>query len=473
MAEKQPNGKLVRWFTASQWSKGELARQVNRRARLLGAHHVSTDTSRVRRWLDGEQPREPIPRILSDLFSERFGRVVTTAALGLSGDRSPFEVTCVDLPWNGSRTVEALGEFSRSDLMLDRRGFLGVSMAFSTGSALVEPMQSWLKAVPEPTPTPPGYLSGRIGQAELQALEATTRKFREWDAQYGGGLRRKAVVGQLNEVTELLKESHQEKTARRLFGIAAELSLLAGWMSYDIGIQPAAQKYYVLALHAAKEAGDEPLGANILTTMSRQMIHLGRPEDALDLLRLAQDGSRGAATPTTMAAVHAVTARAHANKGEVQECRRAVAMAEDTFADSNPKEDPNWIKYFSAAELAAENGHSYRDLAYHDDTQYAKLAQPLMGRAVEGFMGTHYVRSRTLNLIGLMSTHLLENEPEQACQVADEALKLAVQVRSARVNKRLRQTAAAAARDFREVPAGRELGEKLVLALPPDPTGAA
>jgi len=346
-------------------------------------------------------------------------------------------------------------------------------MAFSTGSALVEPMQSWLKAVPEPTPTPPGYLSGRIGQAELQALEATTRKFREWDAQYGGGLRRKAVVGQLNEVTELLKESHQEKTARRLFGIAAELSLLAGWMSYDIGIQPAAQKYYVLALHAAKEAGDEPLGANILTTMSRQMIHLGRPEDALDLLRLAQDGSRGAATPTTMAAVHAVTARAHANKGEVQECRRAVAMAEDTFADSNPTEDPNWIKYFSAAELAAENGHSYRDLAYHDDTQYAKLAQPLMGRAVEGFMGTHYVRSRTLNLIGLMSTHLLENEPEQACQVADEALKLAVQVRSARVNKRLRQTAAAAARDFREVPAVRELGEKLVLALPPDPTGAA
>ncbi len=83
MAEKQPNEKLTSWFVRSGWSKGELARQVNRRARQLGAHHVSTDTSRVRRWLDGEQPREPIPRILSELFSERFGSVVAVEDLGL------------------------------------------------------------------------------------------------------------------------------------------------------------------------------------------------------------------------------------------------------------------------------------------------------------------------------------------------------------------------------------------------------
>src|SRR6476660_9400761 len=57
--DKQPNARLTSWFVRSGWSKGELARQVNRRARQLGAHHVSTDTSRVRRWLDGENPREP------------------------------------------------------------------------------------------------------------------------------------------------------------------------------------------------------------------------------------------------------------------------------------------------------------------------------------------------------------------------------------------------------------------------------
>jgi hypothetical protein len=468
VAAKQPNAKLDRWFTAGDWSKGELARQVNRRARLLGAHHVSTDTSRVRRWLDGEQPREPIPRILSDLFSERFGRVITAEELGLSGERSPFEGSCVDLPWDGSRTVEALGEFSRSDLMLDRRGFLGVSMAFSTGAALVESMQAWLSAGPEPLTAAGGQLTGQIGQAELQALESTTRKFREWDAQYGGGLRRKAVVGQLNEVTELLKENHPDRTMRRLFGIASELALLAGWMSYDIGLQAAAQKYYVLALHAAKEAADEPLGANILTTMSRQMIHLGRPEDAIDLLRMAQDGTRGTATATTRSAIHAVTARAHATLGEVQECHRQVGLAEETFTESSPAQDPHWIRYFSPAEMAAENGHSYRDLAYHHPT-YAKLAQPLITEAVAGFSGTHYVRSGTLNLIGLVTTHLLQKEPEQACARAEEALELAKQVRSTRVTRRLRQTTAAAVREYRDVPAVRELNEKLVGSLPAEP----
>lgn len=92
-AEKRPNEMLGSWFTRSGWSKGELARQVNRRARQLGANHISTDTSRVRRWLDGENPREPIPRILSELFSERFGCVVAVEDLGLraptSRPRSP------------------------------------------------------------------------------------------------------------------------------------------------------------------------------------------------------------------------------------------------------------------------------------------------------------------------------------------------------------------------------------------------
>lgn len=146
MAEKQPNEKLTAWFTRSGWSKGEFARQVNRQARQLGAHHVSTDTSRVRRWLDGEQPREPIPKIMSDLFSERFGSVVSEEDLGL---RVAVPVSAVagggvDLPWSGPQTVQLISEYSRSDLMLNRRGFLGTSLALTAGAALIEPMQRWL-----------------------------------------------------------------------------------------------------------------------------------------------------------------------------------------------------------------------------------------------------------------------------------------------------------------------------------------
>ncbi|WP_217234673.1 hypothetical protein [Streptomyces sp. AC555_RSS877] len=475
-ADKRPNELLASWFVRSGWSKGELARQVNRRARQLGANHISTDTSRVRRWLDGENPREPIPRILSELFSERFGCVVSVEDLGLRAARQAPSATGVDLPWTGPQTVALLSEFSRSDLMLARRGFLGSSLALSAGPSLIEPMQRWL--VPgapsphrEPEPSSSAARRGRLSRPELDLLESTTMMFRQWDAQCGGGLRRKAVVGQLHEVTDLLQEPQPETTTRRLFKVAAELAELAGWMSYDVGLQPTAQKYFVLALHAAKEAGDKPLGSYILSSMSRQMIHLGRPEDALELIHLAQYGSRDCASPRTQSMLYAMEARAYANMGQPGKCKRAVRMAEDTFADADEwdEPDPDWISFFSEAELYGENSHSYRDLAYvaGRSPTYASLAEPLMQRAVELFTDdSDHQRSYALNLIGLATVHLLQREPERSAVLAKRAMLEAKKVRSERVNTRIRKTVDTAVRDFGDLAEVVDLTEQLAIELP-------
>ncbi|MGW3951931.1 transcriptional repressor NsdA [Streptomyces sp. NPDC004752] len=474
-ADKRPNELLGSWFVRSGWSKGELARQVNRRARQLGAGHISTDTSRVRRWLDGENPREPIPRILSELFSERFGCVVSIEDLGLRAARPSPSATGVDLPWTGPQTVALLSEFSRSDLMLARRGFLGTSLALSAGPSLIEPMQRWL--VPAPAalrPEPESVESrrpGRLSKPELELLESTAMMFRQWDAQCGGGLRRKAVVGQLHEVTDLLQEPQPEATTRKLFKVAAELAELAGWMSYDVGLQPTAQKYFVLALHAAKEAGDKPLGSYILSSMSRQMIHLGRPDDALELIHLAQYGSRDCAGPRTQSMLYAMEARAYANIGQPGRCKRAVRMAEDTFAEADEwdEPDPDWIRFFSEAELYGENSHSYRDLAYvaGRSPAYASLAEPVMQRAVELFAGDHeHQRSYALNLIGMATVHLLRREPEQGTAYATQAMSVAKKVRSERVNTRIRKTVDTAVRDFGDLAEVIDLTDRLASALP-------
>ncbi|MFE2260907.1 transcriptional repressor NsdA [Streptomyces griseosporeus] len=475
-ADKRANELLGSWFVRSGWSKGELARQVNRRARQLGANHISTDTSRVRRWLDGENPREPIPRILSELFSERFGCVVSIEDLGLRAARQSPSATGVDLPWTGPQTVALLSEFSRSDLMLARRGFLGSSLALSAGPALIEPLQRWLvPAPPSPVrdaePLPTSRARGRLSRPELELLESTTVMFRQWDAQCGGGLRRKAVVGQLHEVTDLLQEPQPEATSRKLFKVAAELAELAGWMSYDVGLQPTAQKYFVLALHAAKEAGDKPLGSYILSSMSRQMIHLGRPDDALELIHLAQYGSRDCAGPRTQSMLYAMEARAYANMGQPGKCKRAVRMAEDTFADADDwdEPDPDWIRFFSEAELHGENSHSFRDLAYvaGRSPTYASLAQPLMERAVELFaQDKEHQRSYALNLIGMATVHLLQREPEQGAVYAQQAMKVAKKVRSERVNTRIRKTVDTAARDFGDLAEVVDLTDRLAVELP-------
>ncbi|MFJ3666655.1 hypothetical protein ACIPSE_09395 [Streptomyces sp. NPDC090106] len=476
-ADKRPNELLTSWFVRSGWSKGELARQVNRRARQLGANHISTDTSRVRRWLDGENPREPIPRILSELFSERFGCVVSVEDLGLRAARQSPSVSGVDLPWTGPQTVALLSEFSRSDLMLARRGFLGASLALSAGPSLIEPLQRWLVPTPvaggprEAEPPASARRAGRLSQPELELLESTTVMFRQWDAQCGGGLRRKAVVGQLHEVTDLLQEPQPESTTRKLFKVAAELAELAGWMSYDVGLQPTAQKYFVLALHAAKEAGDRPLGSYVLSSMSRQMIHLGRPDDALELIHLAQYGSRDCASPRTQSMLYAMEARAYANMGQPGKCKRAVRMAEDTFSDSDEwdEPDPDWIRFFSEAELHGENSHSFRDLAYvaGRSPAYASLAQPVMERAVELFAeDDEHQRSYALNLIGMATVHLLRREPEQSAGFVEEAMAVAKKVRSERVNTRIRKTVDTAVRDFGDLAEVVDLTEKLAVELP-------
>jgi hypothetical protein len=474
--DKRPNELLTSWFVRSGWSKGELARQVNRRARQLGANHISTDTSRVRRWLDGENPREPIPRILSELFSERFGCVVSVEDLGLRTARQSPSATGVDLPWTGPQTVALLSEFSRSDLMLARRGFLGSSLALSAGPSLIEPMQRWLVPAPQsphrrPDPAPSAARRGRLSKPELDLLESTTVMFRQWDAQCGGGLRRKAVVGQLHEVTDLLQEPQPEATTRKLFKVAAELAELAGWMSYDVGLQPTAQKYFVLALHAAKEAGDKPLGSYVLSSMSRQMIHLGRPDDALELIHLAQYGSRDCASPRTQSMLYAMEARAYANMGQPGKCKRAVRMAEDTFADAGDwdEPDPDWIRFFSEAELYGENSHSFRDLAYvaGRSPTYASLAEPLMRRAVGLFAeDAEHQRSYALNLIGMATVHLLQREPEQSTVPVRQALQIAKKVRSERVNTRIRKTVDTAVRDFGDLAEVVELTEQLAVELP-------
>ncbi|MET9904547.1 hypothetical protein [Streptomyces sp. NPDC006446] len=475
-ADKRPNELLGSWFVRSGWSKGELARQVNRRARQLGANHISTDTSRVRRWLDGENPREPIPRILSELFSERFGCVVAVEDLGLRAAHQAPSVSGIDLPWTGPQTVALISEYSRSDLMLARRGFLGSSLALAAGPALVEPMQRWLVPAPlapqeEPEPPASARRGGRLSKPELDLLESTTAMFRQWDAQCGGGLRRKAVVGQLHEVTDLLQEPQPAATGKLLFKVAAELAELAGWMSYDVGLQPTAQKYFVLALHASKEAGDKPLGSYILSSMSRQMIHLGRPDDALELIHLAQYGSRDCASPRTQSMLYAMEARAYANMGQPGKCKRAVRMAEDTFADVHEWDDPDpdWIRFFSKAELYGENSHSYRDLAYvaGRSPTYASMAEPLMQEAVDRFgKDPEHQRSYALNLIGMATVHLLQREPERSAALAKEALRIGKKVRSERVNTRIRKTVDTAVRDFGDLAEVIDLTDQLAVDLP-------
>lgn len=486
MPERVPNALFASWFQRSGWSKGEVARMVNRRARDLGATHVATDTSRVRRWLDGEQPRDPIPRILTELFSERFGCVVTLSDLGLREPSSPIAGTLADLPWGPERTAELLAEFCRSDLLLGPNPARRVgdgAPPLAAGTALIEPVKRWLLPyVPAPQrsletleppqttgPIPVQPQRGRPGRAAVLAdqLEETLRVFRDWEAAVGGGIRRAAVTGQLYEVAELIRHS-PEPAHPRIFRIAAHYCLLAGEMALDSGLQAAAQRYLVLGLHAAKESADRNTIAVILAATARQLVGLNRAQDALDLLAVGRTATRGDLDPLSAAFVDLVEARGYGALGRTDPARLALERARTLHAkgwaaEYGPNSTPltsashPWPPTFTPAAVRLETARAMRDLAARLPQLTAEAAAEF--DAAAGLYERDFprqLRGRVEALTGSAEAHAVLGHRAAAVAALRTAGGLAVRIRSRLAEERLREAASRVRSAF---PEEREPGD--------------
>ncbi|MGW8376097.1 hypothetical protein [Streptomyces sp. ODS28] len=484
---KGPNTRLADLFGLAGWSKGELARLVNRQAAAMGHPQLATDTSRVRRWIDtGETPRDPVPKVLAALFTERLGRVVTIEDLGFSqpghaGKRQRSDAD--ELPWAPERTAAVLTEFTGMDLMLNRRGLVGAGAALTAGSALSGAMHDWLKTDPVPAAVPSSddphlmdqaamdrYEAAPVGTQEIEALERSVEVFRAWDAARGGGLQRKAVVGQLNEVGGMLAYHHPGHLQQRLWGVAANLAVLAGWMSHDVGMEPTAQKYFVIAAHAAREGNDRPRAGEALSRAARQMVHLGRPDDALDLMKLAKSGSGEATLPRTRAMLFTIEAWAQASMGHGQAMRRTLGQAEELFAsDKGDVPPPSWMQMFDEADLHGMQALAFRTLADHDPSAahtaegHARLALDLREKGRQ--------RSKIFDYISMASACFIADDPEQADRYARLALMSIGENSSHRTWDRLREMYRLTAQ-YAGYPRIEELREEIQHVLPRAPKPA-
>jgi hypothetical protein len=455
----EPNTRLSDLFGLTGWSKGELARMVNRKAAAMGHPQLATDTSRVRRWIDmGESPRDPVPKVLEALFTERLGRVVTIEDLGFTRSgrtgrrRAPGKTENPDgVPWTSEQLAEILSEFTGMDLMLNRRGLVGAGAALAAGSALTSAMHDWLHSDPTLAADGPRlneplhveragydlYEAAPVGSQEIDALERSVDVFRAWDASRGGGLQRKAVVGQLNEVSAMLAYRQPAHLQRRLWGVAANLAVLAGWMSHDVGLEPTAQKYFVIAAHAAREGGDRPRAGEALSRAARQMVHLGKPDDALDLMKLAKSGSGEHTLPRTRAMLHTIEAWAQASMGQGQAMRRTLGEAEELFvSDNGDTPPPSWMQMFDEADLHGMQALAFRTLAEHEPAA-AAVAQRHARLALE-LRPDGRQRSKLFDHISMASACFIGNDPDQADRYARLALNSMGETSSHRTWDRLR-----------------------------------
>ncbi|MGH3621294.1 MAG: XRE family transcriptional regulator, partial [Sciscionella sp.] len=189
-----------------------------------------------------------------------------------------------------------------------------------------------------------------------------------------------------------------------------------------------ARQYFTLALSCAEQANDWGLRANVLSDMARQAVYVGRPDDGLSLSELARV-RQDRQTPTVRAMLSTVHARTLAKVNRGEDCYGAVLAAEDSFSNQNPGEDPPWITYFNAADLAGDAGHALLDVALtgkHVDDTRERLLQ-----SVDSYSPTQ-ARARAFSLGKLAILELNVGEAGQGIAYGEQALSAEAQLKSRR-----------------------------------------
>jgi transcriptional regulator with XRE-family HTH domain len=316
--------------------------------------------------------------------------------------------------------VEVAVDLWRGDM---HRRHLLRDVGFSA-AAFLPPAMRWLVAQFDECPAGDG--SVLVGLPDVETVRRMTSTYRTLDNQFGGGHIRDSLVRFLNsDVTELINGRYDGVTGRQLLSAAAETTQLAGWASYDAGLNGLAQRYLVQALRLAAGAGDRPLGAEILAAMSHQAAHLRASDEAVDLARAAGKAATEAGVAAIQAESAVLEAQGYAVGGDEASCASALNRAEAIFDKADRTSEPQWIGYFDESYLAAKFGHCFTALGRGD------IARRFAVRSLQ-MDGGQYARGRQFNLVLLAVAHAQADEPEEAARIGIEAVGAAEALRSLR-----------------------------------------
>jgi hypothetical protein len=282
----------------------------------------------------------------------------------------------------------------------------------------------------------PTSLPSRLGSADVTWIETTTRNLRAVDHQYGGGTCYEALMTLLSGSRRMLGAEATDAVTDRLHVALADLHNLAGWTAFDTNRLDSARTHLDRALTLARTGGDDDLVANISYRRGRIHLHHGAPDKALTDFELGQHAAQAAGSPLAAALLHANQAWASAKLGRAEDTHTHLAHSMTDLARSDPATAPTWAAFFDTTEISAISGVIHTELAHTVDPAHTRHAIPALTTATDRYR-PGMTRSRSLALIALATSHLLQHDLDHAATVGAEAVRLATTVRSTRVQDRL------------------------------------
>lgn len=287
---------------------------------------------------------------------------------------------------------------------------------------------------------PPPETPHRVTTAHAHRIRQLTEQHRQVVYQRGASRRvRDAITDLLHHTTTLLPQVGAEPIRTELLDVMGDLAGLAAYAYRDLGSHGLAQQHYLLAIQAAKAAGNDPLIGHLVVRMAGQHIELVRPVEVHNYLRAA----RATATrfsPSELSNQSAIAAWAHAQTGDYQSMRRDVCLAEEHFARRDDTSPTGWgrrwqLRYTAEAELYSITGAAYTELAQHD-ARHAEEAIARLSRALK-IRGPGFARNATLDVISLAEAHLARHDIHEAVACATRAVRMTGGGTSLRVRERL------------------------------------
>lgn len=418
--QAQPNGQLIALMDRVGCTNSGLATRVRRLGQSRG-QQLKTDHVTVGKWRKGAVPRPDTVALITEVLSVMAGERITPAMIGMDSGGGTGLGETLDYPSEVQESISRLGLLARRDLSADPQ----VTEKSAAPEAWTQPMLLWMLARPDGG-TERSSSGARVGLAEVDAIHQTFKYFLSLDFQYGGGHARTALVQFFaQDVVPLLKGAYSADVGRSLFAVAAEVAELVGWTAYDLGHHGLAQRYLIQSLRLAQASGDRTLAARVMASLSHQANYLGHFQASAQLARAAQEGARSSATPAVMAMFLAMEARAMAGAGDARATTAALKEAESVFARCRPADEPDWISYFDAAELAGEAAHCFRDL------RIPTQAEQFVSHAIEA---TDPAYARTLAFVRLVRAASLvqDGAPEEAARIGTSVVEGIGLMKSAR-----------------------------------------
>lgn len=339
------------------------------------------------------------------------------------------------------RQIAALTGQAQSDVseILSGRNVKSYDLLARIATGLGAP-RGYLGLAYQENAAPPTPAPSRLHPEHVTQLATVTDLLRGVDAQAGGGACRDAALAQVRRGARLLDACGAPTDRRRLRLALADLHLVTGWTTFDVGLPDAARRHFRHARALAGDTGAASLVAKTEYCLGRLRLHHGQPDQAARHFQRGLATARRSGCRRTAALLAANHGWALAEQGDAAGALAAFQAAERDWAAAGPDSAP-WIRGYGEADLHALTGVGLAALAQRGPRHLGPAIRALT--AALALRPAEAIRSRAFELATLATVRLHAGEPELGVATGRRAVELAEALQSRRVVDRLTPLSAA------------------------------